>query len=243
MQKQITHKVVLVLFASLALFAQACDGGSTPDAENSSATTSSQLLTPAADVIAQSFTGSGDSVIETAKITSGVLVVSARHQGVGDFVVKLVASDINETVFDESGQFSGTTARLVSRGSIVGRPQGSILLEITASGEWTIDLPREVPLAGQSPPIKLEDHGQIVEKWLNFQSGEYVLSAQHDGNGNFQVRLIHSTGSQTNLVVNEVGSYSGDIPLQVASYGPGIMEPGFWALVVVADGDWSVNIR
>ena len=70
-----------------------------------------------------------------------------------------------------------------------------------------------------------------------------MLTAQHTGSSNFQVFLLKSDGTNSETVINEIGNYSGENLLQVSSGNIFGMEPGLYALGVVADGDWSINVR
>ncbi len=198
---------------------------------------------PTTAPVVQSFSGTGDSVIRSVSINSGVLVVTVQHRGSSNFQVWVIGSDSKELSFNEIGNFTGTVAHAVSQGSYSRLEPGTVLIEITADGSWTIDMTQEWPTAGQSPPIDLNSRGQAVLKWLRFPSGNYVLNARHSGSSNFQIHLMKSDGSYTELVVNEIGNYSGENLLQVSKGSRFGMDAGLYALAVVADGDWSITIR
>ena len=53
---------------------------------------------------------------------------------------------------------------------------------------------------------------------------------------------MKSDGSNSELVVNDIGRYSGEHLINVGGsvFGP---SPGFYALAVDADGPWTVEIR
>ena len=198
---------------------------------------------PTAAPVVHSFDGTGDAVLGPANITEGVLIVNGVHLGSRNFIVNIVGAEKNENSFNEIGDFAGSVAHAVSTGSLFGLQPGSVLIEVSADGPWSIKLTQEIPSGGQSPPIDWESQGQNVVKWLRFPTGNYVLNAQHQGSRNFQVFLLKSDGTNSENVINDIGDYSGENLLQVSSGNLFGMSPGLYALAVVADGDWSVSIK
>ena len=74
----------------------------------------------------------------------------------------------------------------------------------------------------------------------NLEDGNYVFNMQHTGESNFIVWL-HDNDDYSDLLVNEVGTYSGE---KLVKVGDGFFElaPGAIIIEVTADGDWSIEI-
>ena len=62
-----------------------------------------------------------------------------------------------------------------------------------------------------------------------------LVTATHQGNSNFVLQTLDATNQMSDLLVNEIGSYSG-----VVSYG--LMGAESAMLQITADGAWTVQI-
>ncbi|WP_226352955.1 hypothetical protein [Pseudonocardia sp. ICBG601] len=135
----------------------------------------------------------------------------------------IVKSD-EDTLVNEIGSYSGTTLYGI-RGSSSTAPLTR--LQITADAAWTltiggINTAREVgsfPLTGSADDVVMVD------------SPRDVASLTHDGSSNFVVYAI--SGSDSDLVVNEIGAYEGTVILPA--------DGGRLLLVITADGNWTVD--
>jgi len=102
---------------------------------------------------------------------------------------------------------------------------GGQFLQVTADGNWTLQLldVASVPVVGDS----FNGKGKSV---VLYDGPAAVFAITHDGESNFQVTLGDTkTGELTDVVVNEIGPYSGRNPISV---GPVLIE-------VAADGNWT----
>ena len=115
--------------------------------------------------------------------------------------------------------------------NVIGAYEGTVLidsadqLQIKADGPWRVELR---PLFSQPQLVThAEGHGDQVLVYLGSRG---VLALTHDGTSNFIVHSITSRGS--NGLVNEIGPYTGKVPLAA---GPGFIE-------VLADGNWTLDI-
>lgn len=215
-----------------------------------------------ADSGTQSFSGSGDLSISDVIINSGVLILSAQHEGAGDFSVSLAGADSTQNSFKTSGNFSGSVAHSVYQASKFGTDHdeakialteesifeilepGTVSIEVTASGPWTIDILQETPSIGQLPPFSWESRGYAVVKWIDFPGKNFELTMEHTGSEIFQTYLLRSDGSHTEMLVDVPGgTYQGS---RLLSFQEGLVfgtTPGLYALAVVADGEWSISVR
>ncbi len=160
--------------------------------------------------------GAGDSVVKLPAGLQGALV-TLKHRGSSNFVVQTLTAK-NEDVdllVNEIGNYSGTTL-------IGGREDEAqaAKLKIQADGSWTLSV-RPVStapawkdsLSGKGDAVFLFDHA----------AGEVAFT--HKGSSNFVVSAI---GNGDGLLVNEIGKYSGTVPL---GDGPAVIQ-------IQADGAW-----
>ena len=240
-----------------------------PVVEISSPAQSSSDSDSPVDTDIQSYSGSGDTTLNDVIINSGVLIIRSGHQGSGDSGVNLVGADATQVSFNETGNFVGSVAHSVFKASdFSGDPgegkqglseesifellePGSVSIEVTADGSWTIDLIQGDPSGGQQPPIDWQSSGQGVIKWIDFIKGNFKISMEHTGSEIFQAYLLKSDGSHTEMMVDVNmesnpsvvdGSWSG---AELINFSPDYVfgvEPGLYALAIVADGEWTVTI-
>jgi hypothetical protein len=65
---------------------------------------------------------------------------------------------------------------------------------------------------------------------------------EHTGTKNFQAYLLKSDGSHTEMMVDNAGSWSGNRLINFSKDYVFGLEPGLYALAIVADGEWTVTI-
>jgi len=174
----------------------------------------------------------------------GVLLLDATYNGQSNFIVQIVgASGSQQYSINEIGRYSGVRAHTVSSGSsFFDLVPGDHRIQVQADGPWSLKLQQERPSGGQRPPSSDESNGDNVIRWLNLQKGQYVLTASHEGQSNFIVELLKSDGGGTEYLVNKIGAYSGQTLISVGS-NLFDLKPGLYALVVQADGHWTIAIE
>lgn len=204
--------------------------------------TPSPQPTPTVSPVEFRFEGTGSKVLGPVDLSPGVLTLIATHSGSRNFVVWVVGLDSEELSINEIGNYSGAVAHRVEAGGIFSLEPGPVRIQVEADGDWSITLNQQFPSAGATPPQTLSGNGSDVIKWLLFREGQYVLTAEHSGSRNFIVRLLKSDGTEEDLVINQIGSYSGEHLLDVRE-GIFTLPPGLYALVVEADGSWEVSIE
>ncbi|MFA4842051.1 MAG: TM2 domain-containing protein, partial [Agrococcus sp.] len=149
--------------------------------------------------------------------------VTATHSGSSNFVLQVLDAQNESTgdlLVNTIGGYSGQTAfGLRSFGE-------GVRLQITADGPWGLTI---APLAAAAP-LAPAGTGDAV---LLYDGDAGALAATHDGGGNFV--LIEETAEMfsTGLLVNEIGAYSGTVPL---SSGPSVIS-------VTADGGWTLAVQ
>ncbi|MEU9819252.1 hypothetical protein ACIGG9_15815 [Pseudonocardia alni] len=175
---------------------------------------------PRPDPAPQSFTGTGDEVVRLNSPRDTAIVTFSCKDCSSNVIVK---SD-EDTLVNEIGSYSGTTLYGI-RGSSSTAPLTR--LQITADAAWTltiggIEAAREV---GSFPAKGSADDVIMVN------SPRDVAHLTHDGDSNFVVYAI--SGSDSDLVVNEIGVYEGTVILPA--------DGGRLLLVITADGNWTVD--
>lgn len=163
--------------------------------------------------------GSGDSIISIPSEASAGLVI-ASNDGSGNFVID-VLDETNQSTGDllvnEIGSYEGTTSFGVNAFG------EASTLQLTSDGEWSLTI------APISSAPDLESAGTGDAAFLYTGSAAH-LTATHDGDSNFVVHEDADSFSM-GLLINEIGTYEGTVPL---SEGPSL-------ITVNADGEWTLT--
>jgi len=167
----------------------------------------------------QTYSGVGDDVISLPKAIKAFIVESS-HSGQSHFAVWTLDKDgeNNDLLFNELGSFQGIAATGMTKGDA-----SSKFLEVTADGPWTLNLKS----LEKAQSFNSSGTGQAVMK---YSSGFKVWSIQHSGRSNFAI-WQHCSNGNSELLVNDIGSYAGRKKLI----------SGSCILVVEADGAWSLS--
>ncbi len=168
----------------------------------------------------QKYSGTGDDVISLPKTLTGGFI-SANHDGEGNFAIWALDNGLakNELLVNEIGQYVGSAAFGVSW---LGKKTKA--LEITADGFWSIEIR---PLA-KAPTLKNSGTGMGVYKV--YLKSRPIWKMTHQGDSNFAV-WQHCTSGGSDLLVNEIGNYSGK--------KTGLS--GYCIISVDADGAWTLK--
>lgn len=81
------------------------------------------------------------------------------------------------------------------------------------------------------PPKTFKGSG---DKIIKYKSGPFIATMTHRGGGNFAVWSLDGGKQETDLLVNEIGNYSG------TTLAP---EDEYFGLKVEADGAWTVEVQ
>lgn len=176
--------------------------------------------------------GVGQQASDFFPLVEGLTIFRMMHTGGSNFAIWLMdgsTGDQIELLVNEIGPFDGAKAVGVNR-------SGNYLLDVTADGSWsvTVEQPRDV--AGAPVPPQITGRGQQVTQLLALQEGLARIEMTHDGQSNFAIWLLDDGGAQVDLLVNEIGSFSGSKAVQVP-------DDGNYLLDVTADGNWTIVIE
>ena len=164
-------------------------------------------------------TGKGDNII-ALPTGAKAAIVTATHDGSSNFSLSVLDASNASTgqlLVNTIGAYKGTTAygfTALGKGTTI---------QVTADGNWTIVI---TPVSA-APALVPAGIGDGVFLYSG-QAGK--LAATHDGSSNFTVTEETNKALQFGLLINEIGTYSGTVPL---SSGPSV-------IVVGADGNWTL---
>ena len=165
--------------------------------------------------------GSGDDFIEFTIPDDHPAVLHIGHGGSSNFAVLsyTAGNDRIDLLVNEIGNYSGS----VPVNFVVGEEVG--LLEITASGPWTINAQYIFDL-----PLNQDgEAGGFGDSVVYINVANPGVTFTHQGDSNFAVLAWNEDGRD--LLVNEIGDYDGTVrsPTGIVFYQ------------ITADGDWTVS--
>jgi predicted small lipoprotein YifL len=189
--------------------------------------------------------GRGDDITEKFVLEEGITVFTLTHDGSSNFIVELLdkSGSMQELLVNEIGSFDGSVAIGVDERAFLSAEPGAHILEISADGDWTAVIEQPRPATAEALPVNITGHGCGVSQFFFLDEGLATFKMSHDGDSNFIVHLYSSEGSLEELLANEIGSYSGKQAVSVKSSGFIEPEPGIYILSVIADGDWTIEVK
>ncbi|MBC8571394.1 hypothetical protein [Zongyangia hominis] len=232
MKKFITLVVSLVLILSLSSCAAPPEtSSSAPVTESHSVVqttpapvtttppvTTTAPITTKPEPIVYDESGSGDTVLQNITIKSAYNVLTFTHSGSSNFIVKGHREDGSyELLVNTIGPYQGT---------VLLDDAAAFMLEIKADGNWTV---HDETIHGDTA-TSFSGSGDFVTTVT--QPGTKIFEFTHDGSSNFIVRQHSDVG--TELLVNEIGAYSGQVVSRISASEPCLFE-------IIADGNWTIK--
>lgn len=169
-------------------------------------------------------TGAGDSLITLPEGITAAMV-TATHDGSRNFVLSVLDANNESTgdlLVNTIGPYTGATAYGMN-GSFLGEPAR---LQLTADGNWSVTI---APLA-QAAALAPSGTGDGV---FLYDGDAAALAFTHAGQSNIVVQEFPDELFSFGLLINEIGAYSGTVPL---SAGPSV-------ITVMADGAWTATVQ
>lgn len=165
----------------------------------------------------KTFHGTGDDFIDLSSAKKAGIIV-ATHEGDSNFIVESLDAYGNsiDLLVNEIGWYEGEA--LFGFGWSSKKAKS---FEIQADGDWTITI-KDV---NKAPKFTSSGYGPHVMK---YQGGLKRYRISHTGDSNFIVEE-YCTNGYDDLVINEIGTYSGRKQLS----------GGNCLISVQADGDWK----
>jgi hypothetical protein len=149
-------------------------------------------------------------------------LVTFTHKGSSNVAIEVLDNSNQPTgdlLVNDIGRYSGTSAFGLS--SLGAEPTK---LKITADGSWTLKVKPIV--AAPKLAAKASGTGDQV---FRYDGDAMDVAITHRGQSNFAVDQVG--GDFPNLAVNEIGKYSGTVPL---NEGPSV-------ITITADGKWTLK--
>jgi hypothetical protein len=170
------------------------------------------------------YSGVGDSILPITKPAGAAVaaIVTLTHQGGSNFAVWSLDSAMghNDLLVNTIGNYTGTV--LIDKSS----SEQSVSLEITADGPWTVRVASVQSATAWDGTAPLAGAGDSV---IIYKGKAGAAAVTHDGASNF---AIWGYGSRSDLLINEIGPYTGTVRWMA---GPAIF-------TVTAEGNWTVKL-
>lgn len=167
-------------------------------------------------------TGAGDSLI-TLPAPGAAAIVTATHDGGSNFALSVLNAEnesTGELLVNTIGSYQGTTLQGVNALS-----EGT-QIQVTADGNWTLTI------APVSSAPEFTESGDTDAVML-YSGPASALTATYAGESNFAILEETGKAFHFGLLVNEIGAYSGTVPL---SKGPSVLS-------VTADAPWTLATK
>lgn len=189
--------------------------------------------------------GSGDDTTQSFELQEGVTIFEMSHTGSSNFAIWLynvATAEQEELLVNEIGNYDGSVLIGVTSGYSADVEEGTYLLEVTADGNWQVTIEQPRPSTADDIPTSYSGNGDTVPQPFTLDSGLVEFEMSHTGSSNFAIWLYHADGEREELLVNEIGSYTGSTLVSVSDSWSGEASPGIHYISVTADGNWQINI-
>lgn len=175
--------------------------------------------------------GTGQQATQRFNLQAGLAVFKMKHEGTRGFIVKVLDTNGNGIAWPANtiGTYDGSTAEAI-------RQSGTYLLDITASGAWTVTIEQPRVTKGVPYTNPYQGKGHLVSPIYHLEAGLKVITLSHTGKSNFIVELIDENGNVVEYLSNAIGNFQG-------TKAAGIKRTGNYLLNIQADGTWSINIE
>lgn len=172
-----------------------------------------------------SYSGSGDSILEL-ELPAGpdsIGIASITHSGSRNFSIWALDENLDQDdlLVNEIGNYAGTVVFNLTSGVRI------VAFEIGADGPWTVTLKDVLSLEEITQGSSATGQGDGV---LLYRGETTIANVSHEGERNF---ALWSYGQDSDLLINEIGGYSGQVRWQS---GPALIE-------ITADGPWTIELQ
>lgn len=174
--------------------------------------------------------GNGQTATDPFDFETGLAIANMTYQGDRNFIVYLLddnGSRVGQSLVNAIGSFEGSQA--------VQTKSGQHLLDVQASGPWTITI--EQPRPSSAPQTtSFNGTGQTATDAFQLSKGLTTFNMTHQGGRNFIVYLVNKDGTRVGTsLVNEIGPFEGSKAIQVP-------KDDIYLLDVQADGPWMIQV-
>ncbi len=178
-------------------------------------------IEPTAPILGEGY-GTGDDVV-AMNLPNVPVIIEFSHNGSSNFAVisRDKSLDWIDLLVNEIGNYAGTRPMQFAANEPVAA------LEITADGAWTYKIWRLSDELEQS--CQVSGTGESVVRITDFKNTSGTATLTHNGSSNFAIWAW--AGTSRDLLVNEIGAYSGTV----------VVSTGSTAWDITADGDWTID--
>lgn len=179
------------------------------------------MPTPAGPILKTA--GRGDKIVKFAA-QDGPTFAKITGKGGGNFaVISYAGSEYGDLLVNEIGSYGG---------SVYIAP-GINRLQVTSSGSWTIEIFPITSAKHWNGESSLSGKGDSVVNLTGWPSG--ITTIKNTSRSNFAVLAYSPEGDYLDLLVNEIGSYSGEVLLPEADPMVLVIQDvgGAWSLSAV----------
>ncbi|MEU8061740.1 hypothetical protein [Microbispora bryophytorum] len=199
--------------------------GSNATAAEETSASGEPSSTAAPEPAPRRYSGAGAKVLKLRKSDqSAVWLVTLTHRGSANFIVSPLDPGGSDqgAIVNEIGNYKGSVLLNEEDG------KETAALKIQADGAWTITL-KPLSSARVWSGDSMTGRGDDVVMVNPPSAGLTILNGRHSGSANFIVYAF--TESSRELLINEIGSWHGEVPLP----------DGTVLVTIKADGVWSLK--
>jgi hypothetical protein len=174
--------------------------------------------------------GSGQQTSQQFRLENGLSLFSMQHHGSSNFLIWLVDSSGKKVdlLVDVIGEFGGSKAEGITAAD-------DYRLDITADGQWSVDITQPRPQVAAPAPLGMTGVGQHATRFFSLKQGVATFRMTHNGTSNFAVWLDDVNGKHVDLLANVSGTFNG-------TKAEDIDQTGIYLLDIDADGEWKIDI-
>lgn len=189
----------------------------TTKATTTTTTTAATTLKNPSSVSAWGWSGSGDFVATDLQVEN-YAIITASHDGSHNFILQAYNEDGSSNLLVNTiGWYSGSTL-------IVG--SGTYEIEIKGDGNWSVN----AYALSTTEDTSFSGTGDFVTPIFYAKNNNWNIT--NDGEHNFAVKQYSINTDRYDLLVNEIGSYSGIVKSDVGN------ETFF---EITSEGNWSIS--
>lgn len=175
--------------------------------------------------------GTGQEATSKFNLEKGISIFEMKHDGTSNFAIVLYGAngEYIDLLVNTIGQFDGSKLSSIDT-------KGEYLLDVSADGNWEVEIKQPRPSIGKQVPLTLSGTGQKASEIFYLNTGMARFEMKHDGTSNFAIVLYSADGKYIDLLVNTIGSFDG-------SKATPISKAGLYLLDISADGNWEISIE
>ncbi|MEK6720580.1 MAG: hypothetical protein AABZ33_07930 [Chloroflexota bacterium] len=169
--------------------------------------------------------GAGDKIPKFEIPEGAAAIATITNKGTSNFAVWSLAADGSKQklLVNVIGNYHGTV--------LLDLDELSVAFEVTSNGSWSISVKPISAALAWDISTALAGKGDDVVLLQPSTNGFVTMNVTHKGASNFAV-WSYSVSAGADLLVNEIGNYSGEV----------LLSDGTVFLEITADGSWNLGV-